>query len=155
MDARTDIDMKVVGYELDRKRQVAAAARQAKAIRQRSERQRGAVRRIARLVGIWNITGGLALWKKVKGVVMGALLTALLVGAIVATTPWRAVRIASEPLQGTGRFSNGSHQLMGRYSLPHAMVGVPGGSPRHWMMKGSGRPAHQVAGRTRGIAAEL
>ncbi len=71
MDARTHLDMIVVGHELEAKRRAAAAARQAKVAQQRRPPQTVNETRSGRLVGLRVSTGGLALWKKLKGVVVG------------------------------------------------------------------------------------
>ncbi len=87
MDPRTYIETKVVGYELDARRQAAAQARQAKLAQQRSVQHVSHESRSRRLAQIWNNMGGYTLWKKLKGVMIGALLVAALAGAVVATSP--------------------------------------------------------------------
>ena len=87
MDARTDLETKVVGYELAAKRQAAAEARRAKATQKPSTRRADTATRNGRLARIWNTTGGYAMWKKLKGVVIGALLVGLLLGVVGAGSP--------------------------------------------------------------------
>ncbi|HSH81502.1 MAG TPA: hypothetical protein VLA19_23480, partial [Herpetosiphonaceae bacterium] len=71
MDARTELEMIVVGHELEAKRRAAAAARQAKVAQQRRPPQTSNETRTGWLAGIRISAGGLALWKKLKGVVIG------------------------------------------------------------------------------------
>ncbi len=78
MDSRTYLDTKVAGYELDRKRQVAAEARQAQAAQRGSEQLVGTATRGGRLARIWKWAGGFAMWRKVKGAVARVLLAAML-----------------------------------------------------------------------------
>ncbi len=72
MDARTHLEMLGVGHELEAKRRAAAAARQAKVAQQQRPARTGNETRAGWLVGMRISAGGLVLWKKLKGVVIGA-----------------------------------------------------------------------------------
>jgi len=72
MDARTELEMIIVGHEQEAKLRAAAAARQAKEARQRRLPQTRNQTRTGWLVGMRISAGGLVLWKKLKGVVIGA-----------------------------------------------------------------------------------
>ncbi len=72
MDTRTYLEMIVVGHEQEAKLRAAAAAREAKQAQQRRLPQTGNQTRTGWLVGMWNSAGGLTLWKKLKGAVIGA-----------------------------------------------------------------------------------
>ena len=89
MDSRTYLDTKVAGYELDRKRQVAAEARRARAAQQGGEHLAGSTIRGGRLARIWNRAGGFAMWSKVKGAVARVLLAAMLLAPMLrAPAAW-------------------------------------------------------------------
>ena len=72
MDARTELEMIVVGHEQEAKLRAAAAARQAKEAQQRRPPQTGNKNRAGWLAGMRISASGLVLWKKLKGVVIGA-----------------------------------------------------------------------------------
>ena len=137
MDARTYLETKVVGYELAAKWQGAAEARQAKVTRQRSEQQAATDLGKGRLIRIWNTTGGYTMWKKLRGVVIGALLVVLLLGVTGAGSSRMELRGGGAQKQLVVRRPRApQHQLAhgGRTFSKHLLVRGRGTAATHHLM---------------------